>query len=166
MNADRLRDELAACHEEAFLWAMHCARRDRERAEDVLQAAYLKVLDGRARFEGRSAFRTWLFGVIRRTAAEEWRRGLLTLGFLSRQAVEPSSRQAEDDSLEVEERQGALLRALAQLSSRQREVLVLVFYHELTVEEAAEVMGVGVGSARTHYARGKERLRTMLKELE
>ena len=88
----------------------------------------------------------------------------------SRLAIQPSSRQAADaasaaDTIEAVERRDALLKALGRLSARQREGLVLVFYHELTVEAAAEVMGTGVGSARTHYARGKEKLRMLLRDL-
>ena len=55
-----------------------------------------------------------------------------------------------------------LARALLRLSARQREVLHLVFSEDFTVEGAAVVMGIGVGSARVHYDRGKKRLRALL----
>ncbi|HEX4561957.1 MAG TPA: sigma-70 family RNA polymerase sigma factor, partial [Gemmatimonadales bacterium] len=69
-----------------------------------------------------------------------------------------------DECLERQERRGQLAKALERLSRRQREVLLLVFYHEHTIEEAAAVLEIGVGSARTHYERGKARLRELLKE--
>src|SRR3954466_8894548 len=69
-----LADELARHHRAAFGWALACCRWDPTAAEDVLHTAYLKMVDGRARFAGGSAFRTFLFGVIRRTASEERRR--------------------------------------------------------------------------------------------
>jgi RNA polymerase sigma factor (sigma-70 family) len=56
----------------------------------------------------------------------------------------------------------ALQEALRQLSRRQQEILHLVFYQEMSVQEAAAVLGMPVGTARTHYERGKARLRRLL----
>jgi len=168
MDTDALRDQLAACHEDAFAWAVHCCRRDRRDAEEVLQTVYLKILDGRARFDGRSALLTWLFAVIRRTAADHRRRRLLRdwwhVAPGEGEAV-ASSNPGPDRELHDSEQRDALSGALTRLPERQRQVLLLVFYHGCTVEQAAAVMGVGIGSARRHYARGKERMRALLEEL-
>lgn len=48
--------------------------------------------------------------------------------------------------------------ALGELPAPQREVLVLVFYHDLTIEETAQVMGVSVGRVRVHYDGAKRHL--------
>ncbi len=149
------RDELAAIHPACFGWALACCGRDRELAQDALQRAYLRILEGRARFNGGSSFRTFVFGVIRFAAREEMR-------FWRSPRRSEDAETLPDEDAEASERRGLLLRALRQLSVRQREVLELVFYHGMTIEEAAEVMGVRVGSARTHYERGKARLRALL----
>ena len=164
MDDVELRRQLERAHGDCFGWAMACCGRDRDDAAEVLQTVYLMVLDGRARYDGRSSFRTWLFGVIRLTAASArrtaWLRGLL----LTREAesLKPEASALPDAEVERDSRCAKLLVALAKLARRQREVLQLVFYHDLTVEEAAAVMGVGVGSARTHYARGKTNLAALL----
>ena len=164
MDEIELKRQLERVHPDCFGWAMACCGRNRDDAEEVLQTVYLSVLDGRARYDARSSFRTWLFGVIRRTAAGErrkaWLRGLLLLREAGR--VEPAALASPDAGIELESRRDGLQHALARLAARQREVLELVFYHDLTVEDAAHVMGVSVGSARTHYARGKARLAAML----
>jgi RNA polymerase sigma-70 factor (ECF subfamily) len=164
MDEVELRGQLERVHAECFGWAIACCGRDRDQAEEVLQTVYLTVLDGHAHYDGRSTFRTWVFGVIRRTARSErrkaWLRGLLLereAGSLTPDALAPPDAEVERDS-----RCRSLRHALAQLAARQREVLQLVFYHDLTVDEAAAVMGVAAGSARTHYARGKTRLATLL----
>jgi RNA polymerase sigma factor (sigma-70 family) len=154
--------ELERHHADSFAWAMACCGRDRTEAEDVLQTSYLKVLDGRAAFASRSSFRTWLFGVIRRTAAEHrrWRalRRFRSEALANRVDPSPDPATAVGNS----ESSARLLAALATLTERQRQLLHLVFYQDLTIADAAGVLGVSIGTARTHYERGKQRLREML----
>ena len=146
-------------HAASFGWALACCGRDRDEAEDVLQASYLKILEGRARFDGRSNVRTWLFGVIRRTAAEERRRSLFRWRAHDAHAAQASLMYSIDDAIDDD----PLVTALALLPRRQREVLHLVFYQGLTIEDAATVMRISVSTARTHYERGKRRLRIHLR---
>jgi RNA polymerase sigma-70 factor, ECF subfamily len=162
MDRAELEQQLQAFHAASFGWALACCDRDREEAEDVLQTVYVKVLDGKARFEGRAAFRTWLFAVIRRTAAANRRtRWLRRLRFLPQNGDGGASVEHE---LIRGERAAALLRALPRLARRQREVLELVFYHDMTIEQAGQTLGISLGSARVHYERGKKRLAALLEE--
>jgi RNA polymerase sigma-70 factor (ECF subfamily) len=64
--------------------------------------------------------------------------------------------------IELDEEAARLRHALNQLSSRQAEVLHLVFYQELPLTAVADVIGISVGSVRQHYERGKARLRELL----
>lgn len=165
MKPTELEAQLERLHSESFGWALHCCGREEMEAEDVLQTAYLRVVSGKARFEGRSSFRTWFFGVIRRTALEVRRKRFThqeRTVRLVQEDVEDARAPDPHRRLEGEERGRKLLEALSNLSDRQREILHLVFYQDLTVEEGAEIMGVSLGSARTHYQRGKERLRNLL----
>jgi len=164
-SAFDLEAELASHHAAAFGWALACCRWDGDKAADVVQNAYLRVLEGKALYGGRSSFRTWLFGVVRRVAAGERRRALLRkmvpLGALG--GGEPADgRPGADLALAHDETVTLLREALGALPARQREVLHLVFYEDLTIEEAGGVMGVSLGTARTHYERGKAALRRRL----
>ena len=150
-------EALEALHDDAWRWALKLCRGDREHAQDVLQTAYLTVLEKSANRLGGSSFKTWVFGVIRMTAkshnrrlALQWRRmtGVHDLAMPCDQAAEPLSQ--------------SVLNAFAALPGRQGEIAELVFLQDLTLDEAAEVMGVSSGSARTHYARAKKRLKAAM----
>jgi RNA polymerase sigma-70 factor (ECF subfamily) len=161
-------DEFARHHCAAFGWALACCRWDQSTAEDVLHTAYLKVIDGRARCAEGSEFRPFLFGVIRRTAREERQRrairATLPLAALAGGPSEPSVLHPGLTQIIRDESSLALLRALERLSPRQRDVLHLVFYQDLTIAKAAEILGVSLGTARIHYERGKAQLRVLLGE--
>ncbi|MCH9646977.1 MAG: RNA polymerase sigma factor [Deltaproteobacteria bacterium] len=164
-DAEDLWAEIEKLHEQNFAWALVCCKRNRQEAEDVLQTTYLKVLDGRARFSAEGRLKTWLFAVIRRTAAGRRRQrvvreGLLNVvGLFRRSGVADSNPEGEA----LDSQRGRLLRRrLAGLSLRQRQVLELVFYQDLSIEQAASVLGVTLGTARVHYDRGKKRFAELL----
>ena len=165
MIHEPLEQLLEELHPASFGWALGCCRWDRQEAEEVLQTTYLKILDGRARFDERSSFKTWLFAVIRRTAAERrrsgWLRALTAARWLDGRPAPAPIRTPESLAGEAEASR-ALRTALQALPERQREVLHLVFYQDLTLEEAARILGISLGSARTHYHRGKASLQKRL----
>jgi RNA polymerase sigma-70 factor (ECF subfamily) len=161
MTEPDLERELERLHPASFAWALGCCGRKREDAEEVLQTTYLKILEGRARFDGRASFKTFLFAVIRRTAAELRRRNLLRglrlRGFEGSNSPNagPSDPEAE---AQASERRSALRAGLTKLPRRQREVLDLVLAHEMSLGEAAGTLGISLGSVRSHYDRAKKRL--------
>ncbi len=160
MSESELREALAEHHDSAYGWALHCCGGRRDEAMDILHSAYVKTLDGRAVYSGRSTFRTWLFGVIRNTALDQQRSVLRRLKLL-RDAFWRDRDDVQPVDVIEGERSAAVRSALGELTDRQRSVLHLVFYQDMSVEEAGSVLEISVGSARTHYHRGKEKLRSL-----
>ena len=165
MNPAGLEQQLAQLHPASFAWALACCGWSSSEAEEVLQSTYVRVLEGRASFAGNSSFKTWLFGVVRNVAAETRRRQWfrdLALERWHRGSSPSAGAPTPDEAMDSQQRSARVQAALNRLAVLQREVLDLVFFHGLTIEEAAEVMGVALGTARIHYQRGKRRLLVML----
>jgi len=161
MEIAELKAELEKLHQASFGWALSCCRHNHSEAEEVLQMVYLKILQGKACYRGECKLQTWLFAVIRKTAIGERRKHVVRM--LKSIAVSNSTSDAQPEvNLERSEMQQRFHQALAGLPMRQRETLHLVFYQDLSLSEAAEVMNISVGSARRHYERGKKRLREAL----
>ena len=159
-----LEERLRALHDESYGWALSCTDWDEAEAQDVLQVAYIRVVTGKARFEGRSGFRTWLFGVIRLVALEHRRKAVRHQRLTLEAGSQMVTTVVDDPTERIERSQSSavLMDALRQLPDRQREVLHLVFYEGMSIADASVAMGVSVGSARTHYARGKDRMRALI----
>ena len=169
MEISELQTELEKLHHASFGWALSCCRHNHAEAEEVLQTVYLKILQGKACYRGECKLQTWLFAVIRKTAISERRKHIVrTLKAIAAPSSSSDARREGGESSEIHQRlersemQQQFNDALAQLPARQRETLHLVFYQDLSLSEAAEVMNISVGSARRHYERGKKRLREAL----
>jgi RNA polymerase sigma-70 factor (ECF subfamily) len=161
MEITELKAELEKLHSASFGWALSCCRRNPAEAEEVLQTVYLKILQGKAIYRGESKLQTWLFAVIRKTAISEYRKQWLR-ELISIPGKNSDVHNELESEFERSEMQQRFQQALAQLPARQRETLHLVFYQDLSLSEAAEVMNISLGSVRRHYERGKNRLRATL----
>lgn len=126
---------------------------NRSEAEDLLQEALERTYRrwGRATIDHPAAY-------VRRAmvnlASNRWRRRrLVSVVLTSDHEV-----AVEDDTDTVHQR-AALMQALAALSRRQRAVLVLRYWEDLTEHETARSLGCSVGSVKRHTSRALDRLR-------
>jgi RNA polymerase sigma-70 factor (ECF subfamily) len=154
MDKRRLTDLLQTHHADAFLWASHCCHYDQEEGKEVLQHTYVKILEKKAIYKEKATFKTWLFSVIRFTAIDHLKKRK------SYESLEHIKIGIEDTPYEVYTIDYKEL--LKQLPERQHQVLLLAFYHEMTLAEIATITGLHIGTIRTHYERGKQTMRTLL----
>jgi RNA polymerase sigma-70 factor (ECF subfamily) len=155
MKNDRLTQLLKTHHTDAFRWASQCCSYQHDDAEEILQMSYLKIASGKARFNERSTFKTWLFAVIRNTARD----------YLGKQVRFEKLDQLAQTPAEAPFEEGTNYRAmLRRLPERQQQVLLLAFYHGMTLQQISETTGLHVGTIRTHYSRGKIALRALIEK--
>lgn len=126
-------------------------------AKDVLQQTYLKILEGQAKLKDASKAKTWLFSIIRYTAIDELRKAGKVVSLSD--SYDPIEVNEEVDATDYE----AIIKHLPEM---QREVILMVFYHQMTIAQSAEILQIGLGTARTHYDRGKKKLKELITKVQ
>lgn len=124
---------------------------DRTAAEDLVQEAFIRLSRSLHRIEDPGKRAAYLRSIVLNLARDHNRRGLLSL---RHQLPEPQREPSTEDRIELEEDQRAVVEALRTLPNRQRDVLVLRYYLELSLPEIGETLGVSVNSVKTHLRRG------------
>ena len=153
------RSALEAIHGQVYGWALSRSDYDPAVAEDLVQQAYVELLTGKARFDNKSSLKTFVFSVVHNLARSRYRRIASRL-----RLVRAAGISAIDDAVQpVEPSENAVVwKAVQELPQRQRDIVELVFCRDMTVEAAASVMGVTVGTGRAHYDRAKKNLKMKL----
>jgi RNA polymerase sigma-70 factor (ECF subfamily) len=127
-------------------------------AEDLLSDVFFDVWQQAGRFEGRSAVTTWLLSIARFKALSARRRRTHTEQL--NEVIEATVADSADTADVVLEKkhQGEMLRdALTKLSPEHREIIDLVYYHEKSVDDAAQILSIPSATVKTRmfYARKK-----------
>lgn len=147
---------------------------NREMAEDLFQEVWMRVLTRGAQFNGKARFETWLFTIARNLMIDHRRkRTMASLDELFEAGSEddrPMSFEIADGqptpfdrSANVEDREH-IAAALLQLDTLYREVLVLRFHEEMSLEEIAKVTRAPLSTVKSRLYRGLAAIKPMLED--
>jgi len=132
--------------------------RDRSRAEEMAQEAFLRAWRGLAGWRRESSFSTWLFALAANVFRSELQRfPVVNVPLLV--AAEPAAAATQHDGLARKQSDEAVRRAVLALPMRYREPVVLYYFHEMDVAAASRTLGLPEGTVKARLARGRELLR-------
>ncbi len=132
---------------------------DRHEAEDLVQEAYRSAWKSRRTYQPDRSERAWLASILRRRAIDRWRRKPAPAVLSGDAPVEIS---VDGDDPTGQTYTDEMQHALNQLPHDLRETLLLVVVTELTHQEAADLLGVPLGTVLSRVSRARSRIRELL----
>lgn len=159
-SSEELRDSIIDLLPRLRRFARTLAR-DPHDADDLVQATVERALAHADQRRPDSRLSSWLFGILRNAWIDEGRSRRRRRTW---QAEEHLAENVGDPSIGSPAELLSVHDALARLSEEQRLAVTLVLIEGLSYKEAAEVMGVPIGTLTSRLARGREALQTMLAE--
>jgi RNA polymerase sigma-70 factor, ECF subfamily len=139
--------------------------RDRSRAEELAQEAFIRAWRGLSSWRREGSFSTWLFALAANVLRSELKR-FPTLNLPLEEIAEPSAPAAQHRALAAQLSSETVRRAVLSLPLRYREPVVLYYFHEMDVAAAARTMGLPEGTLKARLSRGRELLRRRFPQLE
>ncbi len=132
-------------------------------AEEVVQDVMLAAWRGAAHFRGESKTLTWLLAIAHNQAINATRRRRVSLVPFQDALDYRSDETGPLEHLVRRGEEAAVRDALDRLPAPHREILVLVFYHHLTLQEVADVLGIALGTVKSRLHRAKDAMRRELR---
>jgi RNA polymerase sigma-70 factor (ECF subfamily) len=157
-SLDQLREQMVALLPRLRRFARTLARNPHD-ADDLVQVAVERALARSDQLRADSSLSSWMFGILRNAWIDETRsRGRRNQVFAPEELGEnvgDASSASHTDVLSVQD-------AMARLPDEQRIAVSLVLVEGLSYKEAAEIMGVPLGTLTSRLARGREALQALL----
>ena len=124
---------------------------DRNAAEDLVQEAFIRLARAAGRIHDPGKAAAYLRSIVLNLARDHNRRGLVSL---RHQLPFDEQRASIEDEIDLHDDQRRVIDALRDLPHRQRDCLVLRYYHELGIDNIAATLGLSRNSVKTHLRRG------------
>jgi RNA polymerase sigma-70 factor, ECF subfamily len=169
-------DEIVRRHQRRVYRFLFMLLRDPDEADNLTQECFLRAYQGLGGFRGESSVETWLLHIAANLARDHarnrktsfWKR-LLGLGDEDAARVASAvacPRPSPEQSLLAREEVRVVWDVANQLSEQQRAVFILRFVEEMELKEIAEILGLQVGSVKSHLFRAIQSIRSQLRMSE
>lgn len=170
-EAKRISGAIVPQDEEAFTELFHdyCPRifrycrangLSKADAQEVVQATMIAVWKGIENFQRRAALSTWIFGIAHHKMVDLQRQHGRNAAITA--AMRALPKQEEKDfsaQITITDR---MMRALAKLSEKHRQVILLAFYHGLSCREMSDILACPVGTVKSRMYHAKEQLKELI----
>ncbi|MCU9614345.1 sigma-70 family RNA polymerase sigma factor [Caldibacillus lycopersici] len=143
--------------------------KDRGRAEDIVQDVFIKVFHKLHEFRGDSSIQTWLYRITVNRCHDELRSWAFRKIYVSNQGLElerTSTDQTPELKLIKKQENQQLGQALLRLPIKFREVIILFYYQDMSIETIAEVLNISASTVKTRLFRARKKLSKIIPELE
>jgi RNA polymerase sigma-70 factor (ECF subfamily) len=142
---------------------------DQAEAHEVTQETFLSALRALSSYQERQSLKAWLYTIalnhsrshLRKRKVIERLRATLTSVF----RVEAQKQISPEEAAIQNEKEAALWRSLNELDERHRIVVVLRYFHDLSIAEISEILSVNEGTIHSRLHNAREKLRDALKHL-
>ena len=171
-----LLDQLIVRYQHRLLRYLLFLTGNREQAEDLFQEVWMRVLTRGTQFNGKSRFETWLFTIARNLLIDQRRkRTMSSLDELFEAGGEddrplafevPDHEPGPFDHMSSVEDREQIAAALLQLDTLYREVLVLRFHEDLSLEEIAKVTHAPLSTVKSRLYRGMASIKPRLERTQ
>jgi RNA polymerase sigma-70 factor, ECF subfamily len=132
-------------------------------AEELTNEVFLEVWRGAGTYEGGSSVTTWMLSIAHNRAVSSLRKRREESWEEDAAAALPDTDDDPEVAVQKVDKGEALRRCLDQLSPEHRGVIDLVYYHELSISEASEVLQIPENTVKTRMFHARKRLSELLK---
>jgi len=155
--------EIVRTHREALYRMARRLLATHEDADEAAQVAFVRAWRARAQFRGEASLRTWLIRIVMNVARSMRHRPGVEQGLEGAEAM-PDTQPGADERVIRDRLRKRVRRAVDTLPARQREVVLLKVFAELTHREVARLMGLSEGAVKAHLHQAVANLRRRMAE--
>lgn len=157
---DALHGLYTAYGQSMYVYALRLLR-DPSSAEEAVQESLVAVWQGAKNYRGESRLITWLLGIVHHKSLNLLRKRV-DLSLDDQQTIFPSTEELPGHQVETRDRLRLVQEGMQQLPLEQRSALELVFFHHLSMDEAARVLDCPTGTVKSRLFSARNALKGVL----